>query len=282
MIAGQIIEQDEELEEIGYQVEQNKSKKEQFEREISTKKSKFIKVESKESLSDIKEELQEIEEANDKLRNEMKELRKKVRMSQISQDQMSDLEAELLESRKQLKFSIKEKEIIECKLKESEGMIKEVESNKVTTSNENNSTIAQKLKEKIDELAKKEELEVQLRSKVQVAIEMKKETQRDLSKQIESLRSLRSHALEEKDTAELRFLSQIEELCKKVDTFEDIGNTLEIKEKNIKELQRDSQEQDDIIVALTTEVKKLRNTLQRTPGVDQVAGIENTVRAEIK
>ena len=39
-------------------------------------------------------------------------------------------------------------------------MIKEVESNKVTTSNEKNSTIAQKLKEKIDELAKKEELEV--------------------------------------------------------------------------------------------------------------------------
>ena len=111
---------------------------------------------------------------------------------------------------------------------------------------------------------------------------MKKETQRDLSKQIESLRSLRSHALEEKDTAELRFLSQIEELCKKVDTFEDIGNTLEIKEKNIKELQRDSQEQDDIIMALTTEVKKLRNTLQRTPEVDQVAGIESTVRAEIK
>ena len=85
---------------------------------------------------------------------------------------------------------------------------------------------------------------------------MKKETQRDLSKQIESLRSLRSNALEEKDTVELRFISQIEELCKKVDTFEDIGNTFEIKEKNIKELQRDSQEQDDIIVALITEVKK--------------------------
>merc|ERR1711957_797869 len=181
---------------------------------------------------------------------------KKVRMSQISQDQMSDLEAELLENRKELKFAIKEKEILECKLKESEGIIKEVERNKVTTSSENNSTIVQKLKEKIDELAKKEELEVQLRSEVQAAIEMKKETQRDLSKQIESLRSLRSHALEEKDTAELRFLSQIEELCKKVDTFEDIGNTLEIKEKNIKELQRDSQEQDDIIMALTTEVKK--------------------------
>ena len=111
---------------------------------------------------------------------------------------------------------------------------------------------------------------------------MKKETQRDLSKQIESLRSLRSHALEEKDTAELRFLSQIEELCKKVDTFEDIGNTLEIKEKNIKELQRDSQEQDDINVDLTTEIEKLRNTLQQTPGVDQVAGIERTVRAEIE
>ena len=81
-------------------MEQNKSKKEQFEREISTKKSKCIKVESKESLSDIKEELKEIEEANDKCRNEMKELRKKVRMSQISQDQMSDLETELLENRK--------------------------------------------------------------------------------------------------------------------------------------------------------------------------------------
>ena len=100
----------------------------------------------------------------------MKELRKKVRMSQISQDQMSDLETDLLENRKQLKFAIKEKEIIECKLKESEGMIKEVESNKVTTSNENNSTIAQKLKEKIDELTKKEELELQLRSEVQGAI----------------------------------------------------------------------------------------------------------------
>merc|ERR1711957_17796 len=154
IFAGQIIEQDEELEEIRYQVEQNKIKEEQFEREISTMKSKFIKVESKESLSDMKEEVQEIEEANDKLRNEMKELRKKVRMSQISQDQMSDLEAELLENRKELKFAIKEKEILECKLKESEGIIKEVERNKVTTSSEN-STIVQKLKEKIDELAKK-------------------------------------------------------------------------------------------------------------------------------
>ena len=123
--------------------------------------------------------------------------------------------------------------------------------------------IAQKLKEKIGELAKKEELEVQLGSEVQDAIEMKKETQIDLSKQIESFRSLRSHALEEKDTAELRFISQIEELCKKVDTFEGIGNTLEIKETNIKELQRDSQEQDEIIVALTIEGEKLRNTLQR-------------------
>ena len=86
MIAGQIIEQDEELEEIGDQVEQNKSKKEQFEREISTKKLKFIKVESKESLSSMKDELQAIEEANHKLRNEIKELRNKVRISQISQD----------------------------------------------------------------------------------------------------------------------------------------------------------------------------------------------------
>ena len=60
IFAGQIIEQDEELEEIGDQVEQNKSKKEQFEREISTKKLKFIKVESKESLSDIKKSLKKL------------------------------------------------------------------------------------------------------------------------------------------------------------------------------------------------------------------------------
>ena len=108
---------------------------------------------------------------------------------------------------------------------------------------------------------------------------MTKETQIDLSRQIESFRSLRSRDLEEKDTAELRFPSQIEEFCKKVDTFEGISNTLEIKEKNIKELQRDSQEQDDINVDLTTEIEKLRNTLQQTPRVDQVAGIERTVRA---
>jgi len=48
--------------------------------------------------------------------------------------------------------------------------------------NSYNSTIALKLTEKIEALAKKEELEVQLRSEVQAAIEMKKETQRDLSK----------------------------------------------------------------------------------------------------
>ena len=125
-------------------------------------------------------------------------------------------------------------------------------------------------------------MEVQLGSEVQDTIEMKKEKQIDLSKQVESFRSLQSHALEEKDTAELRFLSQIEELCKKVDIFEGIGNTLEIKETNIKELQRDSQEQDEIIVPLTIKGEKLRNTLQQTPGVDQVAGIESTVRAEIE
>merc|ERR1712238_550193 len=131
------------------------------------------------------------------------------------------------------------------KLKESEGIIKEVERNKVTTSSENNSTIVQKLKEKIDELAKKEELEVQLRSEVQAAIEMRNFARRWIHLKILVIR-------------------------------------WKLKKKNIKELQRDSQEQDDIIEALTTEVKKLRNTLQRTPEVDQVAGIESTVRAEIK
>ena len=54
---------------------------------------------------------------------------------------------------------------------------------------------------------------------------MKKETQRDLSNQIQSLQLLRSNAIEEKDTAELK-------LC----IFEYIGNTLEIKETNSKEL----------------------------------------------
>ena len=50
---------------------------------------------------------------------------------------MLDLEVELLGNHNELNDAIREKEILEYKLKESERIIKEVESKKVTTSNEN-------------------------------------------------------------------------------------------------------------------------------------------------
>ena len=49
-------------------------------------KSKFINFKSKEILCNMKEELRQIEDTNNNLCNEIKELRKKVQMSQISQE----------------------------------------------------------------------------------------------------------------------------------------------------------------------------------------------------
>ena len=58
----------------------------EFESEISIMKSKFINFKSKEILCNMKEELRQIEDTNNNLCNEIKELRKKVQMSQISQE----------------------------------------------------------------------------------------------------------------------------------------------------------------------------------------------------
>ena len=58
----------------------------EFESEISIMKSKFMNFKSKEILCNMKEELRQIEDTNNNLCNEIKELRKKVQMSQISQE----------------------------------------------------------------------------------------------------------------------------------------------------------------------------------------------------
>ena len=81
----------------------------------------------------MKKKFKTIEDTNYNNHNYIKELRKKVRIYQISQGHLSDLGAELLENYKKLNVVIRKKEIYECKQKESEEIISEVESKKITT-----------------------------------------------------------------------------------------------------------------------------------------------------
>ena len=98
IFAGQIIEQDEELEELRQNMKDKQAEQNKTEKEMSTLKSKLRRLENSTDLTDMKDELHELEKSNLSLREELRDVKRKLRQSHSQADRAADLENELKEA----------------------------------------------------------------------------------------------------------------------------------------------------------------------------------------
>lgn len=96
IFAGQIIEQDEEMESLRSAVEERDSRIASMEREVSTLKRKASsRAVSANRVEDLQAELDELQEANNTQRSELRDMRKQLRETKATANEAMDLRAEL-------------------------------------------------------------------------------------------------------------------------------------------------------------------------------------------
>ena len=92
IFAGQIIEQDEEIDDLRFQLEEHRSNTAGLMNEIANLKSKLKKLENERNTTSLTEEMMSLEKINSDLRDEIRELRKRLRNAQNDIDKVAELE----------------------------------------------------------------------------------------------------------------------------------------------------------------------------------------------
>lgn len=311
MFAGQIIELDEEIEELRHRLEDSSKavdnevifqheatikrlytslqKEEDINRnledEISDLRSKLKK---KSNVSRIQLELEEVEESNTRLEQEIRELRRKLRASQLESEKVPDLESELsilrenlnklqLESTKrqldkvvdmktQVDFerAIEQRDAFESQLRESLAV---------------NHNLEQSVKshiEKENELLKDIAL---IRVERDDLLKMMK-TYQEKEKEMQ-IRSINEKEIEDMNSRKVSDfqLMKMQELENDIDEQNNIIGALTNEVKRLRSKTSNDSEANDIIIALTDEVKKLR---ERHLSNDSSSDIIKALSDEVK
>lgn len=92
IFAGQIIEQDEEIDDLRFQLEEHRSNSASLMSEVAALKNKLKKLESERNTAALTEEMMSLEKINSDLRDEIRELRKRLRSAQNDIDKVAELE----------------------------------------------------------------------------------------------------------------------------------------------------------------------------------------------
>ena len=255
------------------ELEAERAKREKVELELMEVTSKVGRREKQDlKLTKLKNELEQVEEANDKLQSDVRDLRRKLRVSQHEAERVNDLEMELEESKQAIKELRKSKSSSknsdEYDMLESEAhsmrtklQIKEEECIKAQErcrKLEEEIAVCRKEKDGFNEefLQKQRDLQqseqtlrdelnqaTQALSDIEAKLNRVQQSETRLRGEVEALRALKEVAINEKDHSASKAIQEIAAYKTKIG-----------------ELQYEYENQNDVIASLTDEVKLLRNT----------------------
>ena len=306
MFAGQIIELDEEIEDLrqrladqrvtvnqganlAYAVEElgNQVQDQKQMRSNEAEKFKCLKIELEEErelrmdveadirslktklkknfeLSRVESELEEVEQANGKLQQEVREVRRKMRTAQLEAEKVPDLESEITAMRESLnKMRIatvqrRTDEVIEI---HSQGDLQRSLEERAMI--EGDLKISQEQIAKLkDELLRHEDQEQNLHHDINNLKRNFEDMEGTLQDELEAERDRHAKLSNSKDASEMKFRKAVELL-----------------KAQIKDLENDIDEQNEIISALTNEVKKLRsNSVHDSDANDIILALTDEVK----
>ena len=240
-------------------------------------KSKIGSQNTSKRLDLVQEELKEVEEMNSQLREDAKELRKKLRAAQNDMDRLPEVETELMETRQHLE-SVKKKHPDEMMQNQLKLELNESIEQRTAISSELLS-IQSKLqdeKSKFEALVSSgKEKESELQSKLDKMMQEKE----GLEKEIEAQRSLKSITIKEKEAHESLKL-KLKAMEDEAQEQNDVVHALSLEVKKLRDERLDSTgNSDDIIAALTLEVKKLRSAqMSHSDSDDIIAALTEEVK----
>lgn len=303
MFAGQIIELDEEIEELHHRLEDkvksvddevllqheatikrlhaSLQREEDLNRDLEDEISELRgKLKKNLNISRIQSELEDVEETNANLEKEIRELRRKLRTSQLESEKVPDLESEL---------SVLRESMNKLQVESTKRQIEKVVDMKTQVDLER-------------AIEQRDAFETQLRDSLAVnhdleqSIKSYEEKQGDLMNDIALLRTQRDDLLnslktQQEQNKEVRMeemnsrkifdnqLIKIRELESDIDEQNNIISALTSEVKRLRSKSSTDSEANEIIIALTDEVKKLREKhLSNDGNSDTVEALSNEIR----
>ncbi len=274
IFAGQIIEQDEELEELRNIIDKKDDERNKLEKELSILKSKLRRLDNTNNMNDLQEELEELRVSNKALREELRDLRRKLRHTQSQADRVSELENDLkdaesvistlkkersqgqmdefkeAELKEKLERNTHDKTVLEGKLKRSQERESELQT-KLTELTDQKENLEMKLKKNNEKLSQVKLSEGKLQNKLEDALASEKIMKDKMEKIKTELISVRENV--ELENSKIKSInSSINEAEARCEELES-----ELKETQSK-LKRVTEERDAIETKLQSQIKSLK------------------------
>ena len=251
------------VEELGNQVQEQKQKIKAYESKVDSLKTELeeehqvrkelekdvrswkTKLKKNSKLERVENELEEVEAINGKLQHEVRELRRKMRTAQLEAEKVPDLEAEMTVMRdglNKMKLASVQRQTSEIMDMKTQGDLQHSLEHRAMIEANLKTTQEQVVKLE-DELMLSEDKEQAFSNEVRELKLSYDDMERTLRDVLKSERDRCTKLSDSKETSELKFRRTVETLTDK-----------------IKDLENDIDEQNEIISALTNEVKKLRSS----------------------
>lgn len=295
---------------VKLELEEEQRKRQELQIEIENLQAALGKSDNKQDMrfSRFQYELEEVEETNQKLQFEIRDLRRKLRTTQLDAERAEDLEKELMETKNILNEANKSNRLstggddidarqlkknmqrLEEELKKTEEACKKLEQELA---------ICREEKDKLQEEYTKKEIELKqekivLRSELNIAIKTREDIEAKLRAcesselalkgQIESQKTLKEIAISDKDRELALQQQRMRALQRDFDDQNDVIASLtdEVKHLRTNNMYRADAESTEIIAALSEEVKKLRNQSMSKEANEESTDIIAALTAEVK
>jgi chromosome segregation ATPase len=268
------------------ELEEEKDLKIDLEAEVKTLKAKAKKTSK---LARVQDELDEVEETNHRLQHEVRELRRKMRNAQLEAEKVPHLESEIAV----MQGSFNRMKIDSVKQQTDEMMDAKMQSDlqHVIEERDAKETELRKFQGECMRLevsiVSRQEKELKMKSEINGLKVLCKEAEDTLETRIDEERARYLSLSDAKDAAELKsrrivadLKDKIKELENDIDEQNEIISALTSEVKKLRSSSVDDSDGNDIILALTEEVKKLRSKQMSAQGdeSDVIQALSEEVR----